>query len=121
MTPSEYIENCMVTASPGKNANVNVDMNLLHGALGIVTEAGEFLDQIKKNTFYGKEIDYVNLGEEVGDMLWYISVILNSLGLTYEEVMDKNIAKLRARYGDKFTKEKAINRDLKTERDILES
>jgi hypothetical protein len=34
--------------------------------------------------------------------------------------MEKNIAKLKARYGDKFSEESAEHRDLKTEREILE-
>jgi hypothetical protein len=37
-----------------------------------------------------------------------------------ESILDTNIAKLKARYGDKFSSEKAINRDLTTERTILE-
>ena len=35
--------------------------------------------------------------------------------------LEANIAKLKARYGDKFSTEKAVNRDLDTERNILES
>ena len=34
--------------------------------------------------------------------------------------MDTNIAKLKARYGDKFTEQAASERDLDTEREILE-
>lgn len=40
------------------------------------------------------------------------------LSLTF--VLEKNIAKLRARYPDKFDSDKAINRDLQKEREILE-
>ena len=36
------------------------------------------------------------------------------------DILDKNIAKLKARYGDKFSSDRAINRDLETERTILE-
>ena len=35
-------------------------------------------------------------------------------------VMENNITKLKARYGDKFSEEKAENRDLDTERKILD-
>jgi hypothetical protein len=38
-----------------------------------------------------------------------------------KEVMDINIKKLEARYPEKFTEDKAINRDLEAERKILES
>lgn len=40
--------------------------------LGVITEAGELLDVIKKNIAYGKEIDIINVGEEIADMCWYI-------------------------------------------------
>ncbi|MBT5073489.1 MAG: hypothetical protein HOH19_08390 [Kordiimonadaceae bacterium] len=36
-------------------------------------------------------------------------------------VATTNINKLKARFPEKFTQEKAYNRDLDTERDILES
>jgi NTP pyrophosphatase (non-canonical NTP hydrolase) len=36
----------------------------------------------------------------------------DEIGFSFEDVMEKNLEKLKARYGDKFTKDKAINRDL---------
>jgi len=98
----------------------NHKLRLLHSAIGISTEVGELLDNLKKVIFYGKSIDYINLKEEIGDLLYYIAISLDELGVTFEEVMDKNIAKLKARYPDKFTKEKALNRDLEKEREVLE-
>jgi hypothetical protein len=38
---------------------------------------------------------------------------------TFEEAMATNIAKLQARYPQKFTLDNAVNRDLEKERDIL--
>ena len=96
-------------------------IRLLHGGMGISTEAGEFLDVLKKHIFYGKEIDYVNLSEELGDALFYIALCMDVLGISFEDVMEKNIEKLKARYPEKFTEDKAINRDLDTERKILEN
>ena len=49
------------------------ELNMLHMNLGIVTEIGEFLDPIKKHIAYGKELDVVNLGEELADIAWYVS------------------------------------------------
>ena len=40
--------------------------------LGIITEVGEVLDIFKKNLAYNKPIDYINLGEELADIAWYI-------------------------------------------------
>lgn len=94
--------------------------NLLHAAIGIATEGGELLDALKKTIFYGKELDSVNLKEELGDLMWYIAIACESLGTSIEEVCKININKLRARYPEKFTSDAAINRDLKNERKVLE-
>ncbi len=95
-------------------------LDLLHASMGLSTEAAEFTDALKKHIFYGKELDTVNLKEEIGDILWYAAIALEALDSSFEEVMQTNIDKLAARYPDKFTEESAINRDLDTERKILE-
>jgi NTP pyrophosphatase (non-canonical NTP hydrolase) len=95
-------------------------LNLLHCAIGASTEAGELLDAFKKHIYYKKELDVVNIGEEIADIQWYLFNLCRLLNLDMEQLLEANIAKLKARYGDKFSTEKAINRDLDTERDILE-
>lgn len=97
------------------------NVQLLHAAMGIVTEAGEVLDQLKKSFFYGREIDEVNLKEELGDLFWYMAVMANSLNISFEEAMRINTEKLRARYSEKFSEEAALTRNLEAERKILES
>ncbi len=94
--------------------------DIIHAAIGISTEAGELLDPIKKLLFYGKPLDHVNLDEEVGDLLWYIVLYCNARGITIFDLMETNYAKLRTRYGEKFTQDKALNRDLDAERSVLE-
>jgi NTP pyrophosphatase (non-canonical NTP hydrolase) len=95
-------------------------LRLLHGSCGIATEAGELLDAMKKHIFYGKEIDTVNVVEEVGDLMWYCAIILDELNVEFEDVMEKNINKLKARYGEKFSETSATTRNLDKEREILE-
>lgn len=95
-------------------------LNLLHCAIGASTEAGELLDAFKKHIYYKKELDVVNIGEEIADIQWYLFNLCRLLDLDMEQLLEANIAKLKARYGDKFSSEKAINRDLDTERNILE-
>jgi NTP pyrophosphatase (non-canonical NTP hydrolase) len=96
------------------------DMNLLHAAMGIGTEAGELLDAFKRKLFYGKGLDVVNIKEEVGDIMWYVAILLRELDLDFEDILDLNIKKLRARFPDKFTESDALNRNLDQERSILE-
>lgn len=95
-------------------------VRLLHAAMGLCTEAGEFMDMMKKHILYGKPLDEVNLKEELGDKLWYTALALDELKSTFELVFDVNIAKLRARYPNNFTEHDALNRDLDAERKILE-
>ena len=94
---------------------------LLHAGMGMATESGEFLDGLKKTIFYGKPLDIVNLQEEIGDLLWYIAEACNSMDINILTLMVRNIEKLQARYPDKFSSEKAMNRDLQKEREILEA
>ncbi len=96
------------------------DMNLLHAAMGISTEAGELMDAFKRKIFYGKALDVVNVKEEIGDLMWYVAILLRELDLDFEDVLQTNIDKLRARFPEKFTEHHALNRDLGKERDILE-
>ena len=96
-------------------------VSLLHGAIGICTEAGELQDALKRHFFYGKALDPVNVKEELGDLMWYINIVCSELNITLEQVMEANIAKLEKRYEGGFTEQKAINRDTGTERTILEN
>lgn len=76
---------------------------LLHGAIGLAGEAGELLDAVKKHVLYGKELDKANVLEELGDALWYIAIALESVGSSFEEVMQLNHDKLEKRYPGGFT------------------
>lgn len=77
------------------------------------------LDMMKKSVYYGKKFDdsvASKLSSEV------ISVMLRyaaTNGIDTAAAMRANIEKLRARYGDKFSSDSAINRDLENERRIL--
>lgn len=97
------------------------NIRLLHALLGLASEVGEFADQLKKHIFYGKPLDKVNLSEESGDLLWYLALASNVPGMeSLDTNMERNIAKLKARYGDKFSEYAAANRNLDSERAILE-
>jgi NTP pyrophosphatase (non-canonical NTP hydrolase) len=99
-------------------------IEVLHALLGLANEVGEATTPVKAHIFYGKKIDWINLGEEIGDMMWYIAmlsrVIQKKTGLTLEDWMLRNIDKLKARFPDKFKELAAVNRDLDVERKALE-
>ena len=100
-------------------------IDLLHACVGMGSESGEILDAFKATIFYGKKLDVINMKEELGDLCWYIGLAIISLremgvDISWEKIWKANEDKLRKRYGEKFSSERAINRDLESERKILE-
>lgn len=71
---------------------------LAHAVMGITGEAGELIDAVKKHWAYGKELDVVNVIEELGDLRFYYQAMLNMFGLTDEDVCAMNMDKLQKRY-----------------------
>lgn len=118
-----YQGDCEKTESPVTEAMCEravKALRLWHGVTGVQTESGELSDQIKRHVFYGKPLDETNLKEELGDLLWYIALVANVLNMSLAEVMERNLAKLRVRYPEKFTADRALNRDVEAERVVLE-
>lgn len=50
--------------------------HLVHMALGLAGEMGELIDALKRHHIYGKELDQVNIVEEVGDLAWYMANLM---------------------------------------------
>jgi NTP pyrophosphatase (non-canonical NTP hydrolase) len=94
--------------------------NNLHMVIGMLTEIGELADPFKKELAYSKDIDWVNVEEELGDIMFYIASFCRLNTLDLSDIILKNIEKLEARYPEKFTQYHATHRDLAKEREILE-
>lgn len=84
--------------------------NALHMAVGISGEAGELLDSIKKFVIYNKGINLMNVIEELGDLEFYMEGLRAEFGLSRQQIINHNKAKLSERYKEKFTDEEAQNR-----------
>ncbi len=111
-----------VNSISGEMANRLSDpqtVRLLHAAMGFCTESAEILEALCAHLFTGKPLDGVNLLEEMGDMFWYSALFADAIPTTFEHIQERNNAKLRARYPEKFTEAKAITRDLKQEHNAL--
>lgn len=69
--------------------------------MGIAGEAGEVVEKWKKIVAYKDGVisdeDRSLLKKEIGDVVWYIAVFAHSLGMTFEEVMQLNVDKLKDR------------------------
>jgi len=75
---------------------------VLHASLGLCGEAAEVLELVKK-CMYGKRKSFdaevkEKLKDELSDNFFYLTLDLDALGLTLEDIMEHNKAKLSARY-----------------------
>lgn len=105
MTIEDFNKGALATAK-----RVDFVFDLMHSALGIASEAGEFTTSVKAHIVYGKPLDNENLKEELGDLLWFINLACEVLQYDMGEVMEKNIEKLKKRYPEKYSDESALIR-----------
>lgn len=84
---------CTLAKEMGSDAS-----NLMHAGIGISGEAGELLDALKKHWVYNKPLDLANVEEELGDLFFYMTALMCQLGLTQQQILDRNVAKLEKRY-----------------------
>ena len=68
--------------------------------LGIIGEIGSVVSQLKIKFRDGKSyVAYKSkLGEELGDVLWYLATIATQNGLTLDDVATQNLAKIHDRF-----------------------
>jgi len=87
---------------------------LLTAGVGINAEGGEFLEIIKKMVFQGKpwnEDNREHLIIELGDVMWYVAQATMALDISFDEVIETNVNKLKKRYpGGEFDVFKSENR-----------
>ena len=106
MTINEYQKLAMTTLNPELSER---DV-LINGVMGLCGESGEVIDIVKKHLAQGHELDREKIIKELGDVAWYLAEIAYILGVPLEEVLQRNIDKLKARYPEGFDKEKSKNR-----------
>lgn len=123
-TPQEIAESHAQMVQELKSQVCRLDLitpDELHAILGVAGESGELIDAIKKTIFYGLPLDKVNCDEEFGDKTYFIQLWCFTRGITIFDLMAQNEAKLRQRYPEgKFVQDRAVNRDLEAEREVLE-
>jgi len=74
---------------------------LMLGAMGLAGETGEVVDALKKHLFHDNELDMEALRLELGDVFWYFMLLLRTLNMSLDGVVDANIRKLTDRYPDR--------------------
>ena len=95
MNFNEYQVKAVETAIYGTGSTI------IYPALGLANEAGEVLGKIKKvlrdkdGIFTGETNQAI--GDEIGDVLWYMAALARDLGLSLDDIANKNIQKLMDR------------------------
>ena len=88
--------------------------HLLTAALGLTAESGEFTEVVKKILLQGKpynEDNVFHMKRELGDICWYLAQAWMALDTTFDEIIEMNVDKLKARYpGGEFDVHKSENR-----------
>lgn len=92
------------------NYSLSDNDQMLNCCIGVVGEAGELLNILKKFYFQGHDMDKAAVIEELGDTLFYIAGMCTSMGILLDDVATNNIEKLLIRYPQKFTPEHSVNR-----------
>jgi len=86
-------------------------VNALHCGIGVVGEAGELVDAIKKEYIYNRPRDLKNIVEELGDIEFYLQATRSHYGLSRGYIIQKNAEKLEKRYaGLRYSDAAAIAR-----------
>jgi len=98
MTLDDYQQAALRTVNPALNDRDR----LLDASAGLSEEAAELLGLIRKRVFQGREVDQARLVEELGDVLWCLAVMADTLGIQLSRVAEENEAKLRRRHPDGF-------------------
>ena len=87
---------------------------LITAAFGLTAEAGEFTEVVKKIILQGKpynEENVFHMKRELGDICWYLAQACMALDTSFDEIMEMNVDKLKARYpGGEFDVHKSENR-----------
>ena len=87
---------------------------LLTAALGLTAESGEFTEIVKKILLQGKpynEDNVFHMKRELGDICWYIAQACMALDTDFNEIIEMNVEKLKARYpGGEFDVHYSENR-----------
>ena len=106
MTIKEYIEDVLRT----KDESLNRTETFTYSMLKMSEEVGEIQSIITKCLYQGHNIDYNKLTEEIGDLMFFIILLINATDLDFMEILEYNVEKRQILYPDGFDPERSRNR-----------
>ncbi len=90
------------------------DYAVIYPALGLASEAGEVAGKVKKvlrDAAGQLDVEQASkIIDELGDVLWYVTCLIDDLGYTLDEVIERNTAKLEARVANNTIQGSGDNR-----------
>lgn len=87
------------------------DKQIDFAALGIVGEAGEASEIVKKYLYQGHPLDKWHLLRELGDVSNCLAYFANILEVPLEDIFQIGFNKMRDRYPNGFDPERSIHRE----------
>ena len=107
MHVSEYQALALRTMNP----EISKKDMLINSMMGLCGESGEAIDIVKKHLFHNHELDKEKLIKELGDVAWYLAEAAQAIDVPLEEILEKNIEKLKKRYPEGFDTERSVHRE----------
>jgi len=92
------------------NKTLEPNEHITNAALGLTGEAGEVAEIVKKAMFQGHSLNRDKIAEELGDVMFYVAYMADTIGMTLDQIMSQNMTKRRNRYPDGFSVQKSVNR-----------
>lgn len=105
MTPNQYQERAARTI----NKSNNILEQRQHALFGMASEVGEIHGIFQKH-YQGHSINYTELKQEIGDLLWFVAEFCTASGWDMEYIMQMNLDKIERRYPDGFEEKRSVER-----------
>ena len=83
---------------------------LLEGVMGVVGEAGECAELVKKRLFQGHDLNREHLARELGDVAWYLALAADGLGYSLDDILQMNLDKIAGRYPEGYDNDRSLYR-----------
>lgn len=106
MTFQEYQKQALNFLNP----DIKQEQLIILVALGLNGESGQVADYLKKVKYHNHKMDNDTMIKQLGDVLWYLAISAQALGISFNDIATKNIEKLKIRYPHGWDSNNSINR-----------